>query len=91
MLAFINVITNFMLHNQQISKPKSDKNKEDTCLEFIPSNKKKNIIKILKKPMKRNLVHYKVQIVKMKLSYQAWTNKTSIFEIFHKAIRKTLE
>ena len=68
-----------------------NRNKEfqnNTCIEISPPDK--NNIKILLQPMKQNLLHYKFQMIKMKLSFMAWSKNTSIFTLFHDAIVKTL-
>ena len=38
-----------------------------------------------------NMWHYKLMMIKMKISYMAWEKNIDIFELFIQAIGKTLE
>ena len=82
MLAFIKVILTFIKENDQNGT--KSMNKAPTLSPFKSNS-------ILDKVTPVNINCYKLLMVKMKLSYMVWKQKTDMFCMFSNAIIKTLK
>jgi len=93
MLAFINIILNFMMHYQALDKViacNEDKKlreilKRNKCYKVVMGNKK-----VIVNPIERITSRYQMMMIKMKISYMAWVKGVEFFDLFFRAISVTL-